>query len=145
MIEVGAGTGSLTSALVEAGAQVLAIELHPGRAARLRATFEGAAVTVVEGDAVDFRWPRQPFRVLANPPFSISAGLLRQLTDPRKSLRRADLVLQRAVAQRQLTAPPRGFVTGIGLVLPRSAFVPRPQVDAAVLTIRRRAGPRHRR
>lgn len=140
IVEVGAGTGSLTAALVAAGAQVLAVELHPARVAQLRSRFAGAAVTVVEADAREFRWPRQPFRALANPPFGISGPLLQALLDPRNALQRADLVLQRAVVNRyanEARGSHRSFTMTRSLLLPRSAFVPRPPVDAAVLTVRR--------
>ncbi|MDQ2848693.1 MAG: methyltransferase domain-containing protein [Actinomycetota bacterium] len=140
IVEVGAGTGSLTAALVAAGAQVLAVELHPARVAQLRSRFAGAAVTVVEADAREFHWPRQPFRVLANPPFGISGPLLHALLDPRNSLRRADLVLQRAVVNRYVNetrGAHRQFAMTRGLLLPRSAFTPRPPVDTAVLTVKR--------
>ncbi|MDQ6659152.1 MAG: methyltransferase domain-containing protein [Actinomycetota bacterium] len=140
IVEIGAGTGSLTAALVAAGAQVLAVELHPARVAQLRSRFAGAAVTVVECDARDFRWPRQPFRVLANPPFGISGQLMRALLDPRNALRRADLVLQRAVVDRYVDGTrgtQRQFAMTRGLLVPRSAFSPRPPVDTAVLTVKR--------
>lgn len=140
IVEIGAGTGSLTAALVAAGAQVLAVELDPKRVAQLRSRFVGTPVTVVECDATEFRWPRQPFRVLANPPFGISGWLLHALLDPRNALRRADLVLQRAVVNRYLNEP-RGassrFAMTRGMLLPRSAFTPRPPVDTAILTIQR--------
>lgn len=140
IIEVGAGTGALTSALVAAGAQVLAVELHPGRAAQLRSRFRDDPVTVVEIDIRDFRWPRQPFRVLANPPFALTAVLLRALVEQGAALRRADLVLQRAVVRRYVEGAvrlPRGVAASSTLRLPRSAFRPRPPVDCAVLTLRR--------
>jgi 23S rRNA (adenine-N6)-dimethyltransferase len=145
VLDVGAGDGALTQHLVEAGARVIAVELHPGRAERLRRRFAGKNVTVVENDALQLRLPARPFSVVANPPFCISSGLLRNLLGPWSRLVTADIVLQRAVA--------RGYAEGrmpksgrwtrtwraeLGRNLPRSAFVPRPRVDSAVLLIRRR-------
>ena len=43
VLDLGAGTGSLTAALLAAGARVLAVELHPGRAAVLRRRFADRA------------------------------------------------------------------------------------------------------
>jgi 23S rRNA (adenine-N6)-dimethyltransferase len=140
VIDVGAGTGALTAALVEAGAEVVAVELHGARADELRRRFADAPVTVVECDVKDFRWPHRPFRVLANPPFGITSSLLRALLQPGNALRRADLVLQKGVVSKY-TSPDWAswcFSASRGIVVPRSAFSPRPRVDTAVLILTRR-------
>jgi len=53
-----------------------AVELHPGRAALLRRRFP--MVTVVQADAVSLPLPGRPFRVVASPPYGITAGLRRR-------------------------------------------------------------------
>lgn len=140
MVEVGAGTGVLTAALVAAGAEVLAVELHPERVRQLRSRFAGDPVTIVAGDVRDFRWPTVSFRVVANPPFSVTSALLRTLLEQRDSLRRADLVLQRGVVSKYTSHnwASRWFTASRGIVVPRYAFSPRPRVDTAVLTLTRR-------
>jgi 23S rRNA (adenine-N6)-dimethyltransferase len=100
VIDIGAGTGTITPALVDAGARVIAVELHPGRVIGLRQRFDGASVTVVKADASDLRLPRRPFRVVANPPFAITTGLLRRLTAPGSRLVRGDLVVPVFMADR---------------------------------------------
>jgi 23S rRNA (adenine-N6)-dimethyltransferase len=136
VLDIGAGQGALTAHLLRAGARVVAVELHPGRAAGLRERFPG--LTVVEADGACVRLPGRPFRVVANPPYGISAALLRNLLAPGSRLAAADLVLQRAVVRRHTTGTVRGFDLAAGLSLPRRAFLPPPQVDSAVLVIRRR-------
>ena len=71
VLDIGAGDGALTAPLLERGARVIAIELHPGRAAALRQRF-GADIKVVQVDAADLRLPRRPFHVVANPPWAIT-------------------------------------------------------------------------
>ena len=138
VLDIGAGDGALTTHLIEAGARVLAVEMHPGRARGLRARFADAPVTVVEADARTLRLPGRPFRVVASPPYGISSDLLRVLLAPRSQLIAADLVLQRAFVQRQVArARGRRFALRAGLSLPRRAFAPPPQVDSAVLVVRR--------
>jgi 23S rRNA (adenine-N6)-dimethyltransferase len=138
VLDIGAGEGALTAYLVRAGARVIAVELHPGRARVLRERFPG--VKVVLADVAELRLPGRPFRVVANPPFSVTAELLRLLLARGSKLTAADLVLQRAVVRKYAVggAAPRGFTLADGLTLPRRAFHPRPRVDCAVLTIRRR-------
>jgi 23S rRNA (adenine-N6)-dimethyltransferase len=135
VLDIGAGEGALTRHLVSAGARVVAVELHPGRAAALRRRFP--SVTIVEADARELRLPRRPFRVVANPPYGISAELLRLLLSRRSRLTGADLVLQRAVVREFAAGRHAGFDAVPGLVLPRRAFTPRPLVDSRVLVIRR--------
>lgn len=145
VVDLGAGTGALTDPLVRAGARVLAVELHPGRAVALRARFEGCDVTVVRADALEVRLPARPFRVVANPAYAISSRLLRRLLVRGSAMRSADLVLQRAVVNRYVDG--RGgdgrrwhgrYDAELGMRLPRRAFTPVPVVDSAVLRLRRR-------
>jgi 23S rRNA (adenine-N6)-dimethyltransferase len=136
VLDIGAGEGALTAHLVRAGARVVAVELDPRRARVLRERFPG--VTVVHADAASIRLPSRPFRVVASPPYGISSTLLRTLLGPGSSLAAADLVLQRAVVRRYASGTARRFSLTAGLTLPRRAFLPPPQVDSAVLVIRRR-------
>jgi 23S rRNA (adenine-N6)-dimethyltransferase len=138
VLDIGAGRGALTRHLVDAGARVIAVEPHPGRARWLRERFADAAVTVVETDVLALRLPSRPFRVVASPPYSIASALLRQLLAPHSALIAADLVLQRAVVRRYVDQPPRWWDVRAGRPLPRNAFRPPPQVDSAVLLVRRR-------
>jgi 23S rRNA (adenine-N6)-dimethyltransferase len=144
VIDVGAGTGAITHQLVQRGAQVLAVELHHDRAVSLRARFDARRVTVIVVDAADLRLPRRPFRVVANPPFSVTTALLKRLTAPGSRLVRADLVVPTHVARRWARGDAPGanrwrreFIATEGRSLPRSAFTPPPPHGTAVLTIRR--------
>jgi len=137
VLDLGAGEGALTAHLVRAGARVVAIELNPRRASVLRERFPG--ISVVQADVTSLRLPARPFRVVANPPYGISASLLRTLLAPGSRLIAADLVLQRAVVRKYAADPTRTFNLTAGLMLPRRAFLPPPHVDSAVLVIRRRS------
>ncbi|MGA2837110.1 MAG: rRNA adenine N-6-methyltransferase family protein [Acidimicrobiales bacterium] len=147
VLDVGAGTGAITRALAAVGASVIAIELHPQRAAYLRNQFNRCDVTVVGADASDLRLPRRPFKVVSNPPFGITTSLVKRLVSPGSRLIRADLVVPRHAAQRWNSpdAPGRGrwgsdFVVHLGRPPPRSAFHPPPPKDVALLVVVRR-GP----
>jgi 23S rRNA (adenine-N6)-dimethyltransferase len=168
VLDIGAGQGALTRPLVQAGARVIAVELHPGRAEALRRQFGTAggngtagrengsasgsasgngsasgtasragSVTVVQADAASLRLPRQPFRVVASPPYGITADLLSLLLAPGSRLVAADLVLQRAAVRKYAERRVRGCRITQGLAVPRRAFTPPPRVDSAVLVIRR--------
>lgn len=145
VLDIGAGEGALTAHLLNAGARVIAVELHRGRANHLRNRFDDTSVTVVRADAASLHLPRRAFRVVANPPYAITAALMRSLLAPGSRLIAADLVLQRAVVRRYVEGRGpgaarwmRGFEVGRGRSLPPSAFRPSPRVGAAVLLVRRR-------
>lgn len=141
VIDVGAGDGRITRHLVAAGAHVVAVELHPGRAARLRTAFWRDGVQVLELDLDDWLPPRRPFRVVANPPFGRLATLLRRLTAADSRLLQADLVVPDYVAARWSRGAgyrPNAYSAARICRLPDSAFTPPATQPTAVLRIARR-------
>lgn len=151
VLDLGAGYGALTVALVRTGADVLAVERFEPAADRLRrrlaGTLGGGRVRVVEADIRDMPLPRRPFRVVANLPFAVtSAVLARLLDDPAGRLDRADLLVQAEAAARLVGTPrdARGalrqarFGMRVASRVPPSAFSPPPRVTAAHLVVVRR-------
>jgi Ribosomal RNA adenine dimethylase len=94
------------------------------------------------GDARSIPLPRSTFRVVACPPYGITADLLRLLLSAGPRLAAADLVLQRAAVRKYSEEcsqrAPRTHRMTAGLTVPRRAFRPPPHVDSAVLRIRKR-------
>jgi 23S rRNA (adenine-N6)-dimethyltransferase len=147
VLDVGAGEGALTQALLAAGARVVAFELHPQRASNLRSRY-GDRVRVVVADASDLKLPRRSFSVVANPPFTLSMALLHRLVAPGSRLVAADVVVPRHIAQRWCGGGLSGarrwtehFDVSIGLRVPGRAFRPSIERDAAVLRLRRLGPP----
>lgn len=146
VLDIGAGSGAITRPLAEAGARVIAFELHPTRVRELRSRFALVdRVKVVQADAGDLRLPRRSFHVVANPPFSITSGLLRRLLSPGSRLATATLVVPEHVARRWSGADApaagrwrRSFVASMTVAVPRQAFRPPPPGRVAVLHITRR-------
>ena len=133
VVDLGAGDGALTRPLARAGCRVLAVELHPARAAALRDRFAGSDVAVLELDAAAFRWPGHPFRVVANPPYAGVNALVRRLIAIRH-LRSADLVVAEGAARGLLRR--YGDRLELGARVPPHAFRNRPPGAARVVRIR---------
>jgi 23S rRNA (adenine-N6)-dimethyltransferase len=149
VVDVGAGTGLLTRALLAAGARVLAVEPDRRSVERLRRACPDA--DVVQASAADVTWPAEPFRVVANLPFLASAEICRTLLgNPALALRSADLIVEWDLAAKRARLWPStvaGVVWGawyelsVARRLPPELFVPRPSVAAGVLRATRRAAP----
>ena len=152
VVEVGPGRGALTLPLARAGVRVLAIERDrqflPGLQRRLESEGLAARVQLRRGDLREVPWPREPYRVVANPPFGLTTTLLgRLLDDPDAGPTRADLLLQWDVVCKHTTSPPATLRTAAwapwwhferGAKVPRDRFRPVPKVDAGWLVAHRR-------
>jgi 23S rRNA (adenine-N6)-dimethyltransferase len=147
VVDIGAGTGVLTRALLDSGARVVAVERDPSLAAGLRDRFRGE-VAVVETDILAWRFPDEPFAVVANLPFAGSGAILSELL--RERVTGADVIVEWGFAEKHAAVWPatlkgaywRAFYdVELARRLDRSAFAPPPGVDAAVLRFTRRAVP----
>ena len=144
MLDIGAGHGVVTAQLLAAGARVIAVELHAGRAQRLVEQF-GDRITLVRQDAADLRLPVRPFTVVASVPYAITSPLLRRLTQPGSRLTSAHLIVQAQAAARwsspSAPAAPRWqrtFHASVGPLVPRRAFTPPPRTNSRILVLQRR-------
>jgi len=144
VVDVGAGTGVLTRALLDVGARVVAVERDASLAAGLRARF-GSDVSVVEADVLEWRLPTERFAVVANLPFAGSGAILSRLL--RGPVTSAEVIVEWGFAEKHAAIWPatlkgaywRAFyAVEIGRRLDRTAFAPPPSVDAAVLRFTRR-------
>ena len=149
MFDLGAGFGALTAPLARTGARVVAIELDPALAGRLRRRF-GAdpLVSIVEADLRRVPLPRRPFHVVASPPFALTTLLCRRLLGDRAvQLAGAELILEWGAAKWLSSRDPRDQEVArwasryqITLLRPIEAasFSPAPRSDAAYVRIRPR-------
>jgi 16S rRNA (adenine1518-N6/adenine1519-N6)-dimethyltransferase len=151
VLEVGAGTGELTGALLDAGHEVVAVEIEPRLVAHLERRFAGrSGLRVVVGDArwVDLRTlvpPGRPFVVAGNLPYFAANPILRHLLEGEPRPEELVVMVQREVARR--IAAPAGKLSILGIAVqvyaepellfdvPPEAFDPPPQVHSTVLRL----------
>jgi len=157
VVEIGAGLGSLSLALLETGAALTAIEVDRGLVAVLRNTIEPIGARVVEGDALRLDWADLldggRWVLVANLPYNIATPLVVSLLEDVPQIERMLVMVQAEVGNRLAAHPgedPFGAVSVIvsywaqanvvGRV-PPTVFVPRPNVDSALIAVTRRAYP----
>jgi 23S rRNA (adenine-N6)-dimethyltransferase len=151
VVEPGAGTGAITRALAARGHRVVAIEKDPALFRILRARFAGnELVTCVLADVLEFPLPREPYAVVSNPPFNITAAMAGRLLAAEPPPRDALLVVQREAAERFAGRPRTTrlallhhpwFEITVEHEFRRDDFVPAPSVDCVLMRIRPRAFP----
>jgi len=153
VVEVGAGLGVLTEALIRRGALVWALEIDSGFFRVLEEKFRPSKdVTLIHADALkfDFRDLAQRIgrlRVVANLPYSISSRLIFTFHENREIFTSLHILLQKEVAER-LTAPPGTRDYGVLTVLlgvsaaveilfdiPPKAFFPIPEVVSSLVRV----------
>jgi 16S rRNA (adenine1518-N6/adenine1519-N6)-dimethyltransferase len=156
VLEVGPGLGVLTRRLLAAGASVLAVEIDPRLAAWLRRELaEVPGFDLIEADALTLHpreaFPAESFKLVANIPYHITSPLLHAFLEGERPPDVSVLLVQAEVAER-VAAPPGQmsylsvFVQNLASAevvarVPAAAFEPAPDVDSAVLRLRRRAEP----
>lgn len=160
VLEVGPGLGSLTLALLETGARVVAVEIDPRLAERLPETVEEFAggsserLTVIQADALTVtQLLEEPTALVANLPYNVSVPVVLHLLATFPSIERVLVMVQREVADR-LCAKPGSRTYGTPSVkarwfgdvhyagdVGRSVFWPAPNVDSGLVSIIRRPEP----
>jgi len=159
VVEIGPGAGALTAALAVSGMRVVAVELDRGLAAALaKMLLPWKNVSVLLEDALRVDWgalqrcyfaPGEAVTLLSNLPYNISTPFLYALYKQGFPFKKAILMFQKEVAQRLTAEPGRDYgalsvlsryytIPEILFSVSRSSFWPRPEVDSAVVALRRR-------
>jgi 16S rRNA (adenine1518-N6/adenine1519-N6)-dimethyltransferase len=158
-LEIGPGLGSLTLALLDSAASVVAVEIDSRLAGQLPITvanhFEHPEnLTVLNRDALSIQsLPVNPTVLVANLPYNVSVPVLLHLLEKFGSLRTGVVMVQAEVADR-LAAKPGTKEYGIPSVkaawwaevkgagsVSRSVFWPAPNVDSKLVSFTRRQTP----
>lgn len=162
VLEVGPGLGSLTLGLLPRCRAVLAVEIDPVLARRLPVTVGERApelaerLTVIRGDALrtsSAELPEAPTALVANLPYNVAVPVVLHLLAELPTLTSGLVMVQAEVADR-MAAAPGSRVYGVPSVkaawyaevrrvatVPRSVFWPVPNVDSALVLLRRREPP----
>jgi 16S rRNA (adenine1518-N6/adenine1519-N6)-dimethyltransferase len=153
VLEVGAGTGSLTAALLAAGADLTAFDLDDSLVDILRSREDLADVRIEHGDALAFDYTAYAgdgsWRVAGNLPYNIATPLLIRLSQMARPPERIVAMIQKDVADRLLAKPGTAAYGSLTVALAVSMrverafnvspgqFFPRPKVVSSVVVLHR--------
>ena len=156
VVEIGPGLGALTGLLLETGAaQVLALEKDKRLADFLRAHFHSDRLDVQHIDALDFDvqtlFTKPRVKLIGNLPYYVSSQLLVKFLEFPTPIQLSVLMLQKEMAERICAQPGTKSYGALSVLLqrhyhikllrriPTTVFIPRPEIDSAVVRITPRA------
>lgn len=159
VVEIGAGLGSLTLALAETGAHVTAVEVDDALLPLLNENVgDNENIRVVHADAMKINWQEllgdnTDWALIANLPYNVATPLVADILDDVPQVSRMLVMVQKEVAERFCALPSTpaygalsvkvAFYASariVGLV-PASVFLPRPNVESALVEITRHSQP----
>ena len=163
VIEIGPGIGALTEFLAENAAEVMAFEIDERLVPILEDTLrDHDNVKVINEDVLkadlqtrvkEFENLNLPIKVVANLPYYITTPILMHLIESKIPFAEFVVMMQKEVADR-ISAEPNTKAYGslsiavqyymtakVAFVVPRTVFVPAPNVDSAILKMTRRKQP----
>jgi 16S rRNA (adenine1518-N6/adenine1519-N6)-dimethyltransferase len=114
VVELGAGRGAMTFLLARKVARLLAVEIDAGHCLELTEKIKAQGldhVTVLHADLLKadwqewFTWAGKPFGIVGNLPYHISTPILFKIIEHRSILQRAQVMLQKEVANRLMARP----------------------------------------
>ncbi len=165
VLEIGPGLGSLTLALADTGARVVALELDRHVAPVLEATLGEEAtrgpVRVVVGDAleIDFDALLEPsdggpgWHSVSNLPYNAAAPVVVRLLESAPQVERQLVMVQREIGERLAAGPGSRAYGALSVkvayharaelagAVPATVFVPKPRVESVLVRIVRRPVP----
>lgn len=153
IVEIGAGTGTMTRALAATGAHVVSFEVDDSLRPILEETLDGAGVDLRFRDAMtadlEAELEGSPWKLVANLPYNVGTPLLLDMLRHVPKVTRFVVMLQREVADRLVAGPgskqygvpsviARLYATiRFGFGVPPQVFVPPPEVASAVVRLDR--------
>ena len=154
VLEVGPGLGILTRYLADRVRRVHAVELDRSLEPHLAAALEGRRnVDLVFGDALRLDLPAlhpRPTKLVANLPYNVATPIVVESLDGLPSIERWCVMVQREVADRFVAAPGTKAYGAVSVLVQlvtervgfhpvsRTVFRPPPNVDSALVALRRR-------
>lgn len=119
VVEIGAGSGVITSALSHRVSKVIAVEPDHTTAMKLRENLKKRGidnVEIIEDDFLNVDLPEGPYKVFSNPPFHLSSAIIHKLIGSENPPESFYLILQKQLALKLINTD-RHYTSQLGLKL----------------------------
>jgi 16S rRNA (adenine1518-N6/adenine1519-N6)-dimethyltransferase len=155
VVEIGAGLGSLTLALAEAGAEVTAVEVDRYLMPALHEVLSGTSARLVQADALTLSWDEllggteEPWTLVANLPYNVATPLVINVLEQAPQVATLLVMVQREVGERFAAQPGSKAYGAVSVKIaywarasvvgrvPATVFLPRPKVESVLVELRR--------
>lgn len=150
VVEVGAGMGTLTRALAEAGCQVYSVEIDKRLQPHLKQNLQDYAnVHLIFDDALEYDFSQMPnFRLIANVPYYITTPLIMKFL-ALTNCTELNVLIAEEVAQRIVELPGTTLYGALSVscqvqadckilqTVPKTMFTPQPKIDSAFVSMKK--------
>lgn len=162
VLEIGPGVGTLTSAIAQQGAEVVAVELDRALLPILKETLEEYPnAKVIHGDILKLNlnqllqdnFKDVSFKVVANLPYYITTPIIMRFLEEELPYSSITVMIQKEVAQRMAAQPDSKEYGALSVAVqfytepriigkaPAGVFMPQPKVDSMIITLEKRSKP----
>lgn len=158
VLEIGPGLGSLTLALLDAGAQVRALELDRHLLPALTAVMaDHDGVVIEQADARTYEYGARlgpgPWSCVSNLPYNVATPVVMRILEEAPQVTRLLVMVQREVGERLAARVDTRAYGAVSVkvayyaeaevvgVVPPTVFFPRPKVESSLVRIDRRPEP----
>ena len=151
VVEIGAGKGHITRALISKCGSVTAVELDKNLYQKLSCSLaDEPNITIINNDFLKVKLPQNEYKVFANIPFSITTDIIKKLTQSDNPPVNAWLVMEKGAAKRFSGKPCDNlqslllkpfYNTEMKYYFSRDDFHPSPSVDTVLFHISKKATP----
>ena len=151
VLEIGPGLGSLTRGLIDAGAEVVAVEADPAMAEVCAREAPEASVHVGDALRTDLTalTPGAQWACVSSLPYNVAVPVVVRILEEVPSVDRMLVMVQAEVAQRLVARPGEPLRAAVSVKVeyygtaqlvgrvPATVFIPAPSVESALVSIRR--------
>lgn len=154
VLEVGAGTGAVTTELTQPAGKVIAVEFDRDLIPTLKEKLKGFKnIEVINADVLSLNLNEYPAtKIVGSIPYQITSPLIHKILHSQNRPKSITFIVQKEVAEKIAAQPPKAtylsnFVANFGeasliKVIKPAAFSPQPKVDSAIIHIELYSNPK---
>ena len=151
VLEIGPGKGIITDFLIKKNKEIIAIEADQKLFSELQRKYANISnLSIIHTDFLKYDLPKEPFIVVSNIPFNVTADIIRKLVD--SSMESSYLIMQKEAANKYLGAPvahspllshfiKNRFKIEKLMDIDRKNYTPKPSFDTSFVKFKRRKKP----